>query len=142
MATWPRHVILFVVKSNDISLSPLIALTYCFAPDGSPFWYTKPHSFLVGNWFSTLHCWETHKPLSHLLKSPPGAIPSLSYCSFDSYSPISRLLGLDLSSSRSVRIWITPQSLAIDKGLHNRTSLGWHLRWKNVTPLQNVGAMS
>ena len=65
MATWPRHVILLVITSNDIPLSPPIALTHYFVPDGLPFWYTKPYSSIVGN------------PLSYiaLLRSAPAAIP-------------------------------------------------------------------
>ena len=130
MATWPYHVISLVITSNDISLSPSIAFTYRLVPDGSLFWYTKPYSSIVGNQLSFIT----------LLKSASAAIPPFSYCSFDSYLPTSRLLGLDLSSSGSVGIWITPQSLAIDEGLQNRTSLGWHLRCEDVTPLWSVGA--
>ena len=50
VATWPRHLILLVIPPNNIPQSPLIALTYRF--DGSPFWYTKPHLFIVENWLS------------------------------------------------------------------------------------------
>ena len=56
VATWPHHVILLVISSNNIPLSLPIALTYCF--DGSSFWYTKPHSSIIGNQLPTLHCWE------------------------------------------------------------------------------------
>ena len=62
MATWPRHVISLVILPNDILLSPPIALIYCL--DGSPFWYTKPHSFIVGNWLFYIA----------LLRSPQAAI--------------------------------------------------------------------
>ena len=65
VATWPRHVISLVIILNDIPLSLPIALTYHFVLDGSPFWYTKPHSSIVGNWFSYIA----------LLRSPPAAIP-------------------------------------------------------------------
>ena len=107
MATWLCHVISLVIISNDIPLSPPIGLTHCFVPDNSPFWYTKRHSSIVGNWLSYIA----------LLGSAPAAIPLSSYCSFDFYSLISRLLGLDLFSSGFIGIWITPQNLAIDEGL-------------------------
>ena len=68
------------------------------------------------------------------------ALLPLSYCSFDSYSPTSHLLGLNFFSSGSVGIWITPQSFAIDKGLQNKTSLGWCLRWEDITLLQSISA--
>ena len=67
VATWPHHVILLVIISNDISLSLPIAFTYCLIPDGSPFQYTKPHSSIIGNWFSYIA----------LLRSIPAAIPSV-----------------------------------------------------------------
>ena len=62
VAIWPRHMILLVISSNDILLSLLIALIYCL--DGSFFWYTKPHSSIVGNRFSYIA----------LFRSPPAAI--------------------------------------------------------------------
>ena len=65
MATWPRHVISLIIIFNNISLSPPIALTYCLIPDGSLFWYTKPHLSIVGNRPSYIA----------LLRSPPAAIP-------------------------------------------------------------------
>ena len=72
-------------------------------------------------------CWEAHQPLS--IRHPTAVlIPTHQY-------PV--LLRLDLSSSGSVGIW---RSLAIDEGLQNRTSLGWCLRWEDVTPLWSVGA--
>ena len=129
VATWPRYVISLVIIPNEIPLSPLIALTYCLVPDGSPFWYTKPHLSIVGNRLSYIA----------LLGSAPAAIHPSSYCSFDSYSPTSSLLRLNFSSFGSVGIWITPQSLAIDESLQNKTSLGWRLRWEDVTPLRSVG---
>ena len=64
VATWPRHVISLVIISNNILLSLSIALTYCLIPDGSPFWYTKPHSSIVGNRLSYIA----------LLKSLPAVI--------------------------------------------------------------------
>ena len=54
-----------VIISNNIPLSLPIALTYCLVLDGSPFWYTKPHSSIVGNRLSYIA----------LLRSPPAAIP-------------------------------------------------------------------
>ena len=65
MATWPCHVISLVIISNNIPLSLPIALTYRLVLDGSPFWYTKLHSSIVGNWLSYIA----------LLRSPPAAIP-------------------------------------------------------------------
>ena len=129
VATWPRHVILLVITSNNISLSPPIALTHCLIPDGSPFWYTKPHSSIVGNRFSYIA----------LLGSAPAAIPPSFYRNFDFYSPSSHLLGLNLFSSGFVGIQIIPQSFAINEGLQNRTNLGWHLYWEDVTSLWSVG---
>ena len=128
VAMWPCYVISLVIISNDILVSPPIALAYCLVPNGSFFWYTKSYLSIVGNWLSYIA----------LLGSPPAAIHPSSYWSFDSYSRTSHLLGLDLSSSGSVGIWITPQSLAIDEGLQNRTSLGWRLCWEDVTPLWSV----
>ena len=130
MTTWPHHMISLVIIPNDISLSLPIALTYCLVPDGSPFQYTKSHLSIVGNWRFYIA----------LLRSPPAAIHPSAYCSFDSYSPTFQLLGLDLSFSGSVGIRITPQSLAIDEGLQNKTSLGWRLRWEDVTLLRSVDA--
>ena len=129
VATWPRHVISLVIIPNNIPLSPPIALAYCLVPDGSLFQYTKPHSTIVGNRLSYIA----------LLGSPPAAIHPSSYCSFDSYLPTSRLLGLDLSFYRSVGTWITAQSLAIDEGLQNGINLGWRLRWEDMTLLWSVG---
>ena len=74
VATWFHHVISLVIPSNDIPLNLPIALTYCLIPDGSLFWYTKPHLSIIGNRLPILHCWEVHKPLSHLLRSPLAAI--------------------------------------------------------------------
>ena len=41
-----------VIISNDIPLSPPIALTYHFVLDGLSFCYTKSHSFIIENQFS------------------------------------------------------------------------------------------
>ena len=49
MATWPRHMISFVIISNDIPLSPLIAFTYHLIPICLHSRYTKPHLSIVGN---------------------------------------------------------------------------------------------
>ena len=86
-----------------------------------------------------IYYWESVF-LHRIVKKRTGYYPLSSYRSFNSYPSTSRLLGLDFSSSGSVGIWITPQSFAIDEGLQNRTSLGWRLRWENVTLLQSVGA--
>ena len=64
VATWPRHIILLVIISNNIPLSLPIALTYCLVFDCSPFWYTKPYLSIIENRFSYIT----------LLKSPPAAI--------------------------------------------------------------------
>ena len=63
VAKWLFHVISLVIPFNDISLSLPTALTYCL--DGSPFWYIKPHSSIIGNWLPTSYCW----------KALPAAIP-------------------------------------------------------------------
>ena len=108
VATWPRHMISLVIISNDIPLSPPIALTYYLVPDGSPFQYTKPHSAIFGNWLSYiaviekptscyLICWET--------------LPPSSYCNFDIYSLTSHLLGCNLFWSNFIGIWTTSYSL-------------------------------
>ena len=65
VSTWPHHVISLVIKSNNISLSPPIALTYCLVSDGSSFQYTKLHSSIVGNRLFYIA----------LLRSLPAAIP-------------------------------------------------------------------
>ena len=65
IAMWFCHVISLVIISNNIPLNLPIALTYRLVPDGSPFWYTKSHTSIVGNWFSYIA----------LLKSPPATIP-------------------------------------------------------------------
>ena len=72
VVTWPRHVISLVIPSNNILLSPPIALTYYL--DGSLFQYTKSYSSIVGSRLPISHCWEAHQPLSHLLRSLPAAI--------------------------------------------------------------------
>ena len=41
------HMISLVITSNNILLSPPIALAYHLVPDGLPFQYTKPHSFII-----------------------------------------------------------------------------------------------
>ena len=130
VGTWPRHMILLIIISNDISLSSPIAFTHCLVPNGSLFWYTKPHSSIVENWLSYIA----------LLGSAPATMLLSSHCRFDSFSPISRLLGLNLSLSGSVRIQIIPWSLAIDEGLQNRISLGWSLHWEDGIFLWSVGA--
>ena len=49
MATWPRHVALIVIISNNISLSPPIAIINHLVSDNSPFWYTKLHLSIIKN---------------------------------------------------------------------------------------------
>ena len=54
------HVISLVITSNDIPLSPSIALTYHLVPDGSPFRYTKPHPSIVEKHSIRHHtCWDS-----------------------------------------------------------------------------------
>ena len=54
------HVILFVITLNDIPLNPPIAFTYHLVPDGSPFRYTKPHSFTIEKHSIRHHtCWNS-----------------------------------------------------------------------------------
>ena len=67
VATWLCHVILLVIRSNNILLSPPIAFAYCFVPDNSTFWYTKPYSSIVENWFPILYCWKTYQPLFYFV---------------------------------------------------------------------------
>ena len=61
---WPHHVISLVIPSNNILLSPPIALTYCLVPDGSSFQYTKTYSSI---------CWESASYIA-LLRSLPATI--------------------------------------------------------------------
>ena len=76
-----NHVISFVITSNDILLSPPIALTYHLVPDGSFFWYIKPHLSVVEKCTSRYPIgWKTLHPSSYLLRltsSPPFLPPSL-----------------------------------------------------------------
>ena len=77
MATWSRHVILLVIISNNISLSPSIILIYYFVPDGSPFSIHQT-SFIYYWKLSFLHriaekntsrypiCWKAYHPLLYL----------------------------------------------------------------------------
>ena len=69
MATWPCHVILLIIISNNISLSLPIVLTYHFFPDGSSFWYTKPHLSIIGNWLSFIALLKRTNLLSHYGKA-------------------------------------------------------------------------
>ena len=80
VATWPCHVISLVITLNNIPLSPPIALTYHFVPDGSPFRCTKPHSSI---------CWELTL-LHHIAETLPAVIPTVILLS-------SHLLGMRLS---------------------------------------------
>ena len=118
MATWPCHVILLIITSNDIPPSPPIALTYYLVSDDSPFWYTKPHSSIVGNRFPILHYWKSPPAAILFIEKPTScylicleALPPSSYCGFNIYSPTSHLLGCNLPWFNSVRIWITFYSL-------------------------------
>ena len=137
MATWSHHVIALVITSNDILLSlPITLIYYLFLPDYIP---NIPNLIylLLETGFPSLHCWNA--PARYCIVEKHISLSS--FCSFNSYSPTFHLLGLDLSLSGFVGIRITSQSFAIDKGLQSRTSLGWCLRWKDVTPLQNVSTV-
>ena len=104
VATWPHHVILLVIISNDIPLSPPITLTYYLVPDSWPFWYTKPYSSIIGNYPSYIAllksapavilfvgkrtgchpiCWEAYHPSSYFVET---------HFSFSSSAPALRLL--------------------------------------------------
>ena len=136
VATWLRHVILLVITSNNIPLSPTVALSIAlflishFMIHQTPFIYC---------WESVFLYWIVEKWTSHYSICWEALFPS-SYCNFDFYSSTSRLLGLDFFSSWSVWIRITPQSLAIEECLQKWTSLRWRLRWEDVTPLQSISA--
>ena len=73
------HVILLVITSNDIPLSPLIVLTYHLIPDGSPFWYTKPHPSIIEKRTSRYPiCRKALHPSLYLLEftsPPPPSLP-------------------------------------------------------------------
>ena len=92
-----RQVISLVITSNDIPLCLPIALTYRLVPDGS----LSRLTFLVHQ-ISFIYYWElasyiafVEKPTSRYLICWE-ALPPLSYCGFDIYSPTSHLLGYDL----------------------------------------------
>ena len=90
VATWLRHMISLVITFNDIPLSLPITLTYHLVPDDSPFWCTKPHLSIIGNWPSYIAllgsvpavilfigkrtgyhpiCWEAYHPLSYFVRT-------------------------------------------------------------------------
>ena len=79
------HVILLIIISNDILLNPPIALTYHLVLDGSSFWYTKSHSYIVRNRFSFI-AFLNYISLSF-------------YYNFDIYLQTSYLLRFDLLQS-------------------------------------------
>ena len=72
VVTWSRHVILLIIISNNILLSPPITLTYHLIYEDSFFWYIKSHSFIIGNWFSYIA----------LLKNTSATILFIGKCSF------------------------------------------------------------
>ena len=71
MVIWPYHVILFIIRSNNIPLNLPMVLIYHLVFNSSLFQYTKPHSSIIENWFSfivllkctspLLHFWEVHQ---------------------------------------------------------------------------------
>ena len=83
--------ILVVIISNDILLSPSIALTYYLVSNGSFFQYTKSYSSIIGNCFSYII----------LLKSIPAVILFVGkriichYILLGLISPLSLLLPYD-----------------------------------------------
>ena len=74
MTTWPRHVILLVISTNNILLSLSIAFTYHLVLDSSIFDILNPIHLFLGIGFPTLHCWEAHQLLFYLLRSAPSII--------------------------------------------------------------------
>ena len=91
MATWPHHVISFVIPPNNILLNLPIALTYCL--DSSLFWYTKSHSSIVENRPSYIALLKSPQAAIPFVEKPTSrylicweALPPSSYCSFNSYS--------------------------------------------------------
>ena len=78
------HVISLVITFNDIPLSLPIALAYHLVPDGSLFWYTKPHPSNIEKRISRYPiCWEALYPSSYLLgftsPPPPPLFPPYNY---------------------------------------------------------------
>ena len=78
------HVISLVITSNNILLSPPIALAYYLVLDGSPFWYTKPYLSIVEKRISRYSiCWEALHLSSYLLgftsSPPPLPLPPYNY---------------------------------------------------------------
>ena len=69
-----RHVISFVIISNDIPLSPPITPTYHLIPIGLYSWYTKPYPSIVGNWLSYIALLRSGPAVILLLESAPSVI--------------------------------------------------------------------
>ena len=70
------YVISLVITSNDIPLSPPIALAYHLVLDGSPFRYTKPHLSIVEKCTSRYPiCWKALHPPSYLLGFTSALFP-------------------------------------------------------------------
>ena len=115
VATWLCHVILLIIISNNILLSPLIALTNYLIPDDSSFWYTKPHLSIVENRLFYIA----------LLRSAPAAIlfvgkHSLHHPIAVSFSTYQHPICLDVTffdsiSFRSGSLFIALQLQADDK---------------------------
>ena len=70
--------ILLVITSNNILLSPLIAFAYHLVLDGSLFWYTKPHPSIVEKCTSRYPIyWKALHPLLYLLGFTSFSLPPL-----------------------------------------------------------------
>ena len=74
VATWPHHMISLIIISNNIPLSPPIALTYHLIPIGLHSWYTKLYPSIVGNWLSYITLLRSAPAIILLLRSAPSVI--------------------------------------------------------------------
>ena len=122
------HVISLVITSNDIPLSPTIALAYHFVSNGSPFWYTKPHPSIVEKRTSRYPiCWEALHPSSYLLgfTSPPPFLLLLPY----NYWTVSytNLLRIKPSIGTRKAWWPSAQLVGCNNYGHCRKSTSWFI---------------
>ena len=101
MATWLCHVILLIITSNIIPLSPPIAFTYHLVSDGSLFWYTKLYLSIIGNCFSYIV----------LLKSILAVIPFVGKHTICHYTLLGLISPFPLPS---YDYWAVSSKMAID----------------------------
>ena len=127
------HVILLVITSNNIPLSPSIALAYHLVPDGSPFQYTKLHPSVVEKCISRYPiCWEALHPSSYLLgltsPPPPPPLPPYDYwvVGYPSLLWIKPPVGTRKAWWPSV--WLTECS----KYKHYRKSTSWFILYLRI----------